>query len=203
MFVTMTRRRDCGGVAMEFVLAFPLVLLLILGAVQASHLWAARTVVHYAAYCAARAGLVCREAEFGSPTGPKRAAERVCSWVVMGEQSPAGRMQLPGWGPIPNSGSVADKTRVTVSKFDDWNVEAEVQLDFAMIVPIVGPLIAWSVNPFPYYDPSMEFGNPYRKRFVMAGSGRSYPDMVSYPHITLRDRASLSKPYVTVTPTGW
>ena len=43
---------------LEFALAFPVILVLMLGCVQFAHLWVARVVVHYAAYCAARAALV-------------------------------------------------------------------------------------------------------------------------------------------------
>lgn len=56
-----------GSVMLEFALAFPVVLVLMLGCVQFAHIWVARVVVHYAAYCAARSALVtvCDE---GSPS---------------------------------------------------------------------------------------------------------------------------------------
>ena len=42
---------------LEFVLAFPLILTLMLACMQFAHMWMAKQVVHYAAYCAARAAL--------------------------------------------------------------------------------------------------------------------------------------------------
>ena len=57
----MTTRRSMGrrgSVMMEFVIALPVLLALVTGCIQFAHLVAARLVVHYAAYCAARAGLV-------------------------------------------------------------------------------------------------------------------------------------------------
>jgi len=52
-----------GSVMLEFVLAFPIVLTLLLGCMQFAHIWMAKQVVHYSAYCAARAVLVCEKSE--------------------------------------------------------------------------------------------------------------------------------------------
>ena len=197
---------------LEFVLAFPLVLLLILGAIQVSHMWVARLVVQYAAYSAARAALVCSEQDNeysrftdGSAKGPERAAERVCAWVVMGEKPTEPDTTVPGWGDVPGSGAVGRKTTVEVRSYSapgdsggqTWNVEATVKLKFDLIVPLAGPLIGWSVNPFPWYDPAMEVGSPPPKDIdIVAGE-------VMYPQLELKETVALSKPYVTVTRTNW
>lgn len=47
-----------GAVLAEFVLAFPVVLVLIFAVIQFAHICMARLVVHYAAFCAARSALV-------------------------------------------------------------------------------------------------------------------------------------------------
>jgi len=52
---------------MEFVLVFPLFLVTLLGIVQFAHIWLARLVVQYAAFCAARTALVC-VAQSSNPT---------------------------------------------------------------------------------------------------------------------------------------
>jgi hypothetical protein len=189
---------------LEFVLAFPLVLLLILGSIQIAHIWVARMVVHYAAYSAARAALVCHTSEYssfsdGSPHGPERAAERVTAWVVMGERPAETDVTVPGWGDIPGSGAAGRKTRCEVVESEPWNVKATVQLDFALIVPIAGPLIGWSVHPFPWFEGGTT--GPPLARDVTVGAG----DEVLYPEIELEESVSLSKPYVTVTEagTGW
>jgi len=52
---------------MEFVIVFPLLVVLLLGVFQFTHIWVARQVVHYGAYCAARAGLVTVCQEGGVP----------------------------------------------------------------------------------------------------------------------------------------
>ncbi len=51
-------RARSGTVLMDFVMCFPLVLVLMLFIVQFAHLWIARQVVQYAAYQAARSALV-------------------------------------------------------------------------------------------------------------------------------------------------
>ena len=49
---------------LEFVLAFPLILALMLGCIQFAHIWMGRQVVNYAAFCAARAALVSEKSEY-------------------------------------------------------------------------------------------------------------------------------------------
>ena len=58
-----------GAVMLEFVIAFPLVLVLMFACIQFSEIWIARMVVHYGAFCAARSALVCKDTEYGSPGG--------------------------------------------------------------------------------------------------------------------------------------
>jgi len=60
-----------GTVLMEFVLAFPIVLTLMLAIIQFAHIMIARQVVHYAAFSAARVALV----TMCSPAGPNRNLE--------------------------------------------------------------------------------------------------------------------------------
>ena len=54
---------------LECVLAFPLILTLMLGCMQIAHIWVAREVTVYAAYCAARATLVCQQGEYQGAAG--------------------------------------------------------------------------------------------------------------------------------------
>ena len=48
---------DKGSVLMEAIICLPVLLLLSLGVAQFAHIWYCRTIVHYAAYCGARAVL--------------------------------------------------------------------------------------------------------------------------------------------------
>jgi Flp pilus assembly protein TadG len=179
---------------LEFVLAFPLILLLILGCMQLSHIWLARQVVLYAAYCAARSMLVCTDGEYQAAA--QQAAEQVCAWVIIGQAPGEPEKEVPGWGKIPGSGAVARKTRVSVGKIGEWNVAATVEFDFAMVFPFVGNVIGWMVNPW-------QQGNEWREqRADFTGDMHRYIDAPGYPHVRFRETVILSKPYVTLPEMG-
>ena len=183
---------------LEFVIAFPVVITLVMGCMQFTHIWLGRLVVHYAAYAAARAALVCEESEWQA--AGKQAAEQVCAWVVNGMTDAETDKVIPGWGEIPGSGGVARKVKVTISLVDKWNIKAEVEHDFALIMPIAGPMIGWLENP---WDTGVEYLEQQEDTTGNIGNG----DMVRYPHIKFTETVYMPKPYVTVPkmgiPGGW
>ena len=91
---------------MEFVIAFPPWLLLVLGIMQFSMVAIARLVVLYAAYTGARAAMVAGNDPVKMQEAAEEAARQVCALVLQLETSPAGRRSIPGWGELPGSGSV-------------------------------------------------------------------------------------------------
>ena len=126
---------------LEFVLAAPVVLTLILACMQFAHIWMAKQVVHYAAFCAARATLVCKESEFDRAA--EQAARQVCAWIVHGETAGEPAKRIPGWDEIPDSGAAERKTRLrSVRNVGRWNIETTVEHDFALLFPLVGPMIS-------------------------------------------------------------
>ncbi len=183
---------DDGVVMLEFLLAFPLVLTLVLAVVQFSHLWIARQVVHYAAYCAARSMLVVQEGEYLA--AGQQAAIEVCKWISIGRRAGQGDLTMPGSGvsvlAIPGSGGVVDKTVVTPWT-GDWHVGATVAFDFALITPLVGPMLGWSMNPW-------DSDNPWDADRDARGV-RYQDDLLEYPHVRLTETVWLPKPYVTIT----
>jgi len=183
-----------GSVMLEFVLAAPVILTLILACMQFAHIWMAKQVVHYDAFCAARAALVCHESEF--KPAAEHAARQVCAWVVHGETAGEPAKRIPGWGEIPGSGAAIRKTRLrSIRKVGRWNVEATVEHDFALLFPLVGPMIGWALSPWGDGDQWQE------KRADKTGNiGNA--DAVRYPHIRFVQTAVLPKPYVTVSPMG-
>lgn len=166
---------------LEFLVCFPVILMLILGAIQIAHVWLARIVVHYAAYCAARTALVSMDTEY--LPAAQTAAEQILSWVHVGEE--AGRT-VPGWGNIPGSGGVHADTTVTISETPDWNVRAEVQYRFNLITPIIGPLMANAVSPQLNLIPTEtgDWGIPF-------------------PQIVLTETVYLPKPFNCVMSAQW
>ena len=145
---------------------------------------------------ASRFGRPLSPEELSSLRGRRRldCAEQVCAWIIKGHAPGEADKVVPGWGPIPDSGAVHRKVRVTVSE-RPWNVEATVEHDFALLLPIVGPMIGWLVNPWRQGQEWIE------QRADETGNAGS-PDILFLPHIRFRERAVLPKPYVTVLPSG-
>jgi Flp pilus assembly protein TadG len=178
---------------LEFIIAFPLILTLIMACMQFAHIWMGKQVVHYAAFCAARAALVCERSEW--KRAGQQAAEQVCAWVVNGMTAGETDKKIPGWGEIPGSGGVGRKTRVTVDPVGAWNVKAVVEHDFALIMPIAGPMIGWLVNPW-------DSGNEYSEQRADDTGNTGDADSIRYPHIKFVETVYLPKPYVTVPRMG-
>lgn len=74
-------RDRCGSILMEFVLVAPLITLLVSFVLQMAHIWMARQITAYAAYCATRAVLAVRPEE--QDNAAKKAAELACSWMSL------------------------------------------------------------------------------------------------------------------------
>lgn len=178
---------------LEFVLAFPLILTLMLACMQFAHMWMAKQVVHYAAFCAARAALVCQTGEYQK--AGQQAAEQVCAWIVHGKTGGEEDKRMPGWGTIPDSGGVKRKTKAKIEPVGRWNVKATVTFDFALLFPLVGPMIGWGVNPW-------ASGQEYVKQHDDPTGNIGSADMVFYPHIRFTEVVVLPKPYVTVSTMG-
>ena len=187
------RRGASGSVMLEFVLAFPLVLTLLLACMQFSHIWMAKQVVHYAAFCAARATLVCKDSEYQEAA--RQAAEQVCAWISEGTTGGEPDKRIPGWGEIPGSGGVARKTRVRVEQVGRWNVRATVEFDFALIFPIVGPMIGWGMNPW-------ASGNEWTEQRADETGNIGDADLIRQAHLRFKEVVVLPKPYVTLPEMG-
>ena len=178
---------------LEFVLAFPLILTLMLACMQFSHIWMAKQVVHYAAFCAARATLVCERQEYDRSA--KQAAEQVCAWISEGTTGGEQDKKIPGWGEIPGSGGVKRKTRVQIETLGRWNVKATVEHVFGLIFPFVGPMIGWLMNPW-------QEGQEWQEQRADATGNIGNADLIRQPHIRFKETVYLPKPYVTVAKTG-
>ncbi|MDT8389371.1 MAG: TadE/TadG family type IV pilus assembly protein [Lentisphaeria bacterium] len=179
-------RSDQGSVTLEFVLAFPVVLTLIMGAAQFGHIWMARQVVSYAAFAAGRAALICHDSERDQAC--RQAAEEVCAWVSIGQASGEAEKKIPGWGKIPGSGAVNRKTTVKIDDVDDWTVKVTVDFDFALVMPIAGAVIGWAVNPYEWTE----------RRADMTGDAHRHQDSIGYPHLRFSETSIVCKPYKTM-----
>lgn len=136
-----------GSILMEFVLVAPLVVLLVSMILQFAHIWTARQVVAYAAYCATRATIVVPKAE--KQDAAQKAAELACAWMSLAGFKGGKEVEIPGWGTIPGSDSV--DSRVSVEVVEDGEdakpiAVATVRFKFPLMLPLAGRMISWAVS---------------------------------------------------------
>ena len=84
---------------MEAIICLPVLLLLSLGVAQFAHIWYCRTIVHYAAYCGARAVLTAPNGANNELTAARSAAEIVCAPIAFMNPTSEGDFSLPGITP--------------------------------------------------------------------------------------------------------
>lgn len=139
-----------GSILMEFILVAPLIMILVSMILQFAHIWTARQVTAYAAYCAARATMVVPKSE--KKEAAKKAAELACSWMALaGLPGSIGddEVKIKGWGTIPGSDSADKRVSVEIRENGEGEVPAAVvtvQFKFPLMLPLAGRMISWAVN---------------------------------------------------------
>ena len=95
-----------GQALVEYAIVFPLQLMLTLALIQLAHLFVAKQILDYAAFCGARAALVGLEYD-----DAKKAAAIPISRIAgpSGVSEPDG-IDIPGWGTLRGSGAAMEKT---------------------------------------------------------------------------------------------
>lgn len=194
---------------MEFVLVMPLLFVMIMGVLQVAHIWMARQVVHYAAYCAARSTLTANHDLMRDQSVATDAALRVCAWIAFDDDGGAGQdvTEIPGWGTIPFSGSVKKRTRVVTGYTDSeymgmigacpWQTRAVVEFDFALLMPVAGQMMSYLVKPSGDAVAQQIRAGIIAVKPGMGWTGQEEKKNYSYPYITLKEMCILPKPYST------
>lgn len=199
--------RDCrGSVLMETVIVMPVLLLLIFGVIQFAHIWTARQMVAYAAFCATRAIMVVPPDE--QEKTAQNAAEVALSWINLVDDKEGNEVTVPGWGKIGGSGlsqeSDLDSKRVKVKILDgkDGQSEEVAAVEVTFYFPLIIPGMA--VNKI--------IGNAsqtaYKELSFVPGQGRFYENLHEaadkpvtidgWPYIELKETCVLPMPYSTV-----
>ncbi len=195
-----------GQAIVEFAVAFPIQLLIMLSIMQLALIFVGQQVVTYSAYKAARSALVARhpaEAEWRAG----RAAALVCSPITgttihdrYGESvhdEPIREIELPGWGAIPKSGiSSALKTHVSSLQFSgDNEVEATVTHYYELTLPIVGFLFSTVIGtPAPDFNHGIgRSGSPAQGSELEHETEKNIW-RIDAPHIRLRSTARAAMP---------
>ena len=169
-----------GSMLMETVIVLPLLVALIFGALQMAHIHAARQVVSYAAYAAARATLPVEEKK--EKEEAEKAARRVLCWLVAVPESMRNGVLMPD----PDARAVKDRIIEFKVKQDGYDREVELKFAFPLVMPLAAQIIAFRMDPHDYSSKSAE-GHI---------STRNFGDAFEGPHLILHERMSIHKPYI-------
>ena len=173
----MWRRDERGQVVVEYAIVFPIQLLLTLSIIQFAHIFVAKNIIGYAAFCGARSAMVGESAEDASAIVLARITG------VVGAESESD-IELPGWGELRGYGAAKRKTNVevtTTTEGDQVIVQCDVKHDLQLLVPI-GNYVAY------------EFGQV----FLPIGEDKGY----GAPHLTLTGTCTLVRPWSTENEIG-
>ena len=169
----MLKRRESflkerkGAVLLEFVLCFPILLVLFFFAMQLAQIMITWQVVHYAAYMGARSSMVTNNLQRQSQA--EKVVKRILAVV---SASPATASAQNSKGGNKGGNKDADRTKDEYCKLDGWGylpdtkyLEKQVDVDIPLVdidpsgvrctvkfkmflnVPVAGPLIAFFANP--------------------------------------------------------
>ena len=90
---------------MEAIICLPVLLLLSLGVAQFAHIWYCRSIVHYAAYCGARAVLTAPNGPANELIAARSAVEIVCAPIAFMNPTGSNDFSLPGINPPAGNSS--------------------------------------------------------------------------------------------------
>jgi hypothetical protein len=182
------KRGESGQVLVEYAIVFPLQLVLTLAIIQLAHIFVAKQVISYAAYCAARAALVDED--------PTTAACVPISRIA-GEhgvtESTTFEVPVPGGTvPLPKFDAALEKTDVEqLSASNPGEIKYRVTHRYQLGVPVGGAICAYVAQlfvghrPRPGEDLDLEFRS------------LEYVDYESYgsAHLRLRADCTLVRPW--------
>ena len=190
---------------METVIVMPIMLLLIFGIIQFAHIWIARQMVAYAAFCATRAIMVVPpdsndgEGEEREQTNAaEKAAEMALSWINFAG-SDGNPVMIPGWGAVGGSETSSSEKRIKVqivskgSETDKPVAAVQVTFKFPLMIPAmaVNKIIASAASGLMSSGASGDF---YADLDAAAGS----PDTIDgWPCLKMKEVCVLPMPYST------
>lgn len=212
----MTKRRSLlrsgdGAILLEFVLCFPLLLVLFLFTMQLAQIMITWQVVHYAAYMGARSSMttnnIRRQAQAekvvkrilaavsASPTDSKDA----------GDRAPDEYSKLDGWGWLPETKYLEKQVAVEIplTDIDPSGVRCTVKFKMFLHVPVAGRLIAFFAR-----ENKEEKDKDWQKQLdqqavalnpaLLAGEPQTIElDKIKYPYIELTSTSTVNIPYGT------
>lgn len=166
----MFRRSENGQVVVEYAIVFPIQLLVTLAIIQLAHIFVAKHVVSYAAFCGARAAVVGEDAD--------DAAAVALSAIAGTTGATAPNIEIPGWGEMRRSGAAREKTE-TLIDFEEAGDQTLVRCDvvhlFELTIPL-GNFLAYGV------------GHAFMGMDI-------FDDSYGAPHIAVKGTSTLVRPW--------
>ena len=134
-------RNDRGQAIVEYAIVFPIQLMLTLGVIQLAHIFVAKQVLEYGAYCGARAKMI------GLSDNDARTAALIPISKIAGVSgvSTPDSIILPGWGTLPKFGAAAEKTQTDFRTYTEANtqvVSCTLQHNYELSVPVGNLVVA-------------------------------------------------------------
>lgn len=156
-----------GAVLLEFVLCFPILLVLFFFAMQLAQIMITWQVVHYAAYMGARSSMVTNNIQRQSQA--EKVVKRILAVVSASPVTTSAQnnknggkdgnkdddrtkdeyCKLDGWGYLPDTKYLEKQVSVDIplTDIDPSGVRCTVKFKMFLNVPVAGPLIAYFANP--------------------------------------------------------
>ena len=142
-------KSESGAVLLEFVLCFPILMVLFLFAVQFSYIMIAWQVVHYSAYMGARSAMT--ENVFQRKSKAEKVVKRILAVVSASptdskdakDRAKDEYSKLDGWGWLPNTKFLDQQVDVDISmtNLDPRGVICTVKFKALLTVPVAGSLV--------------------------------------------------------------
>ena len=193
-----------GAILLEFVLCFPILVVLFLFAVQFSYIMIAWQVVHYSAYMGARSAMT--ENVIKRKGKAEKVVKRILA-VVSASPSDSKESKdrakdefckLDGWGWLPNTKYLDQQVDVDISmtNLDPRGVICTVKFKAFLTVPVAGSLISF----FAKEDKSEE-----EKKWQDLLDNQAYalnPALIEYSNeieLDSGEKEKLKIPYITLT----
>lgn len=166
----MFRRDEKGQVVVEYAIVFPVQLLITLAIIQLAHIFVAKHVVGYAAFCGARAELV--------GENPQDAAAVALSAVAGPSGATGQNLEFPGWGEMRRSAAAREKTHALVTTEEAGGtllVRCDVVHWYELTIPL-GNFLAYGL------------GNAFM-------DVEMFDDSFGAPHIAVKGTSTLARPW--------
>ena len=171
---------ESGSMLMETVIVMPLLLALIFGVLQLAHIYTARQISGYAAYCAARAAL--SAVEGAEEEAAEKATRHVLCWLAASPDGMHDGLLMPD----PDAGPIRKRLLEFSVKKVGWSREVEFKFAFPLVFPLAAQIIGYHFDPV-----TLKKGKSGTNI-----STEKFGDQFSGPHLILHERVRIAKPYM-------